>query len=35
MLATENLRKRTPARIKKLMGDFYLLAGRLPDAIDQ
>ncbi|GAN03919.1 hypercellular protein [Mucor ambiguus] len=26
-------RKRTPGRIKKLLGDFYLLAGRLPDAV--
>lgn len=27
-------RKRTPGRIKKLLGDFYLLAGRLPDAVN-
>ncbi|KAI8375365.1 TRAPP II complex [Choanephora cucurbitarum] len=26
-------KKRTPGRIQKLLGDFYLLAGRLPDAI--
>ncbi|KAI8991231.1 TRAPP II complex [Mycotypha africana] len=26
-------RQRTPGRIKKLLGDFYLLAGRLPDAL--
>ncbi|KAI8641004.1 TRAPP II complex [Parasitella parasitica] len=26
-------RKRTPGRIRKLLGDFYLLAGRLPDAV--
>ncbi|KAI7903009.1 TRAPP II complex [Cokeromyces recurvatus] len=26
--------KRTPGRIRKLLGDFYLLAGRLPDAIN-
>ncbi|KAI8647021.1 TRAPP II complex [Parasitella parasitica] len=25
--------QRTPGRIKKLLGDFYLLAGRLPDAV--
>ncbi|CEI93174.1 hypothetical protein RMCBS344292_07414 [Rhizopus microsporus] len=30
---TENLRKRTPGRIRKLLADFYLLAGQLPDAI--
>jgi hypothetical protein len=28
-------RKRTPGRIRKLLGDFYLLAGRLPDAVNQ
>lgn len=27
--------QRTPGRIKKLLADFYLLAGRLPDAIQQ
>ncbi|CAO0789225.1 unnamed protein product [Mucor circinelloides] len=27
-------RKRTPGRIRKLLGDFYLLAGRLPDAVN-
>jgi hypothetical protein len=27
--------QRTPGRIKKLLADFYLLAGRLPDAIKQ
>ncbi|CEP15600.1 hypothetical protein [Parasitella parasitica] len=26
-------RKRTPGRTRKLLGDFYLLAGRLPDAV--
>ncbi|KAI8972379.1 TRAPP II complex [Pilobolus umbonatus] len=26
--------QRTPGRIKKLLADFYLLAGRLPDAIE-
>jgi hypothetical protein len=33
----ENMKskKRTPGRIKKLLGDFYLLAGRLPDAVNQ
>ncbi|KAG1461641.1 hypothetical protein G6F56_005681 [Rhizopus delemar] len=31
----EDLKKKTPGRIKKLLGDFYLLAGRLPDAIRQ
>lgn len=28
-------KKRTPGRIRKLLGDFYLLAGRLPDALNQ
>jgi hypothetical protein len=28
-------KQRTPGRIKKLLADFYLLAGRLPDAIEQ
>lgn len=32
---TEDLRKRTPGRIRKLLADFYLLAGQLPDAIHQ
>ncbi|KAI8373047.1 TRAPP II complex [Radiomyces spectabilis] len=27
-------RRRTPGRIKKLLADFYLLAGRLPDAVE-
>ncbi|KAI7862240.1 TRAPP II complex [Spinellus fusiger] len=27
-------KRRTPGRIKKLLADFYLLAGRLPDAIN-
>lgn len=27
--------QRTPGRIKKLLADFYLLAGRLPDAVKQ
>ena len=27
-------KKRTPGRIKKVLGDFYLLAGRLPDAVN-
>ncbi|KAI9025957.1 TRAPP II complex [Phycomyces nitens] len=26
-------KRRTPGRIKKLLADFYLLAGRLPDAV--
>ncbi|KAI8877388.1 Trs120-domain-containing protein [Backusella circina FSU 941] len=34
--AGENMKskKRTPGRVKKLLGDFYLLAGRLPDAVN-
>ncbi|KAI9478517.1 MAG: TRAPP II complex [Benjaminiella poitrasii] len=34
--AGESMRtvKRTPGRIRKLLGDLYLLAGRLPDAIN-
>ncbi|GAA5816543.1 hypothetical protein MFLAVUS_010073 [Mucor flavus] len=31
---TVRTKKRTPGRIKKLLGDFYLLAGRLPDAVN-
>lgn len=32
---TIRTKKRTPGRIRKLLGDFYLLAGRLPDAVNQ
>jgi trafficking protein particle complex subunit 9 len=28
-------KRRTPGRIQKLLADFYLLAGRLPDAVSQ
>jgi hypothetical protein len=31
---TIRTKKRTPGRIRKLLGDFYLLAGRLPDAVN-
>lgn len=32
---TIRTKKRTPGRIRKILGDFYLLAGRLPDAVNQ
>lgn len=32
---TMRVKKRTPGRIRKLLGDFYLLSGRLPDAVNQ
>ncbi|ORX53995.1 Trs120-domain-containing protein [Hesseltinella vesiculosa] len=32
-LDTSKTKRRTPGRIKKLFADFYLLAGRLPDAV--
>ncbi|CAO3633171.1 unnamed protein product [Mucor hiemalis] len=31
---TIRTKKRTPGRIRKILGDFYLLAGRLPDAVN-
>ncbi|RCH96060.1 hypothetical protein CU098_003187, partial [Rhizopus stolonifer] len=31
---TSRTKKRTSGRIRKLLGDFYLLAGRLPDAVN-
>ncbi|KAG2204837.1 hypothetical protein INT47_004112 [Mucor saturninus] len=31
---TIRAKKRTPGRIRKLLGDFYLLSGRLPDAVN-